>query len=246
MNDMNYKVTKKSIGILLFNPNKDKVLLVQKKCTYAYSEFVLGKYDKNNKTQLIDKFNKMTAQEKMIIASLEFEWIWYTMFMCKEKNDTYCRAFGRFYKCFLNNIKYLKTLLDQSNKNGSLIWEPPKGRKTKQESSASCAMREVLEETRYHPKSYQLIPGKKIKKQFISNGVRYIIIYYVGVMKQMESIKFNLTDKQQSGEISEIKWVSIDQLQQYNMLNDIKQSIISVCKELKRNKKYNTVIEEII
>lgn len=239
----NYKSVKKSVGILLFNPNLDKVLLIQKKCTYAYSEFVMGKYDKNNKNQLLEKFNKMTAYEKMLIASLEFEWIWYNMFMCKEKNDIYCRAFGRFYKCFLNNISLLKSLLVQSSKNGNLIWEPPKGRKMKTEAALSCAMREVYEETKIKTDSYQLVPGKKIKKQIISNNIRYIIIYYVGIMKREETVKLNVMDTEQSSEISGIEWVPTNNLQRYSMLNEIRQSIVSVQRELKEYKNKSTINE---
>lgn len=240
------KNVKRSVGILLFNPSLDKVLLVQKKCTYAYSEFVTGKYDKHNKDSLLDKFNKMTAHEKMIIASLEFEWIWYNMFMCREKNDMYCRAFGRFYKCFLNNnTKLLKSLLIQSSKNGNLIWEPPKGRKVKTESSLNCAIREVFEETKIKADTYQLIPRKKIKKQLISNNIRYIIIYYVGVMKEEETVKLNVLDKQQSSEISDIKWVPISNLQQYSMLNDIRHSVISTQNILKKDRNNSFLIEHI-
>lgn len=230
-----YKNIKRSVGILLFNHKLDKVLLVQKKCTYAYSEFVTGKYDKHDKNSLLEKFNKMTSNEKMIIWSLEFEWIWYNMFTCREKNDMYCRAFGRFYKCFLNNNKMLRILLNQSNKNGNLIWEPPKGRKNKTESSLKCAIREVYEETKIKATSYQLIPGKKIKKQLISNNIRYIIIYYIGIMKEDESVRLNVLDKQQSSEISDIGWVPISNLSQYNMLNDIRQSVISSCKHIKKD-----------
>ena len=95
---------KRSVGIIIFNYNMDSVLLVQKKCTYAFSEFVVGRYDKNNKVQLIEKLNRMTTNEKVIIHSMEFEWMWYNMFMSKDKSDHYCRAFGRFYKCFLKQI----------------------------------------------------------------------------------------------------------------------------------------------
>ena len=54
---------KEKLGLIVF---------LQKKCTYAYSEFVLGKYDKNNQHNLVEKLNRMTIQEKMIISSFEF------------------------------------------------------------------------------------------------------------------------------------------------------------------------------
>ena len=231
-----YKNIKRSIGIIIFNNTLDKVLLVQKKHTYAFADFVIGKYDKNNIFSLIEKFNKMTIQEKLIISSLEFEWIWYNMFMSKDKSDMYCRSFGRFYKYFLSNPKFLKNLLSSSNKNGNLLWEPPKGRKNKTEMSISCAMREVQEETRIKPSSYQIISGKKIKKQIVSNNVRYIIIYYIAIMKDFEKIKFDINNKDQAIEISEVSWVPIINIQNYYMLHDLKTIIKSQCKEIKKER----------
>ncbi len=230
------KITKKSIGVIIFNRGLDKVLLVQKKCTYAYSEFVLGKYDKNNQHSLVEKFNRMSIQEKMIISSLEFEFIWYYMFMSKDKSDAYCRAFGKFYKNFLTNSRNLKKILSNSHKNSSLLWEPPKGRKNKMESTLACAIRETEEETRICHKSYQLIPGKKVKKQFVSNGVRYVIIYYVAILTEPERVWYDITNVSQATEVSDIQWVSVNKLSQYYILNDIRQIIKSLVKEIKKER----------
>ena len=241
---MNYKSVKKSIGIVIFDKSLTKVLLVEKKCTYAFADFVIGKYDRNHKSDMIDKFNKMTAQEKLIISSLEFEWMWYNMFMMKDRSDFYCRSFGRFYKCFLTNPKWIKTLLSQSNKNSSLLWEPPKGRKCKTESSLTCAIREVYEETKIKPNMYQIIPNKKIKKQIISNRVRYIIIYYIAIMNEDFTVKLNINDRNQSSEISEISWIKVSNLCNYNINNEIRQAIKSNHIEiLKDRKKYNHIKE---
>ena len=245
-NKYNCKHTKKSIGIIIFDKSLTKVLLVEKKCTYAFSDFVMGKYDRNNKVEMVDKFNKMTSQEKIIISSLEFEWMWYNMFMMKDKSDFYCRSFGRFYKCFLTNPKWIKTLMSQSNKSSLLLWEPPKGRKGKTESSLTCAIREVQEETKIKPDLYQIIPNKKVKKQIISNNVRYIIIYYVAIMKENFTVRVNISDRNQSSEISEISWIKVTNLNNYNINNEIKQYIISTQIDLSKNRKKYKNIKEII
>uniref|UniRef100_A0A6C0LKQ9 Nudix hydrolase domain-containing protein n=1 Tax=viral metagenome TaxID=1070528 RepID=A0A6C0LKQ9_9ZZZZ len=237
---------KRSVGIIIFNYEMNSVLLVQKKCTYAFSEFVIGRYDKNNKNQLIEKLNKMTTNEKVIIHSMEFEWMWYNMFMSKDKSDHYCRAFGRFFKYFLNNQRYLKNLLSQSTKNTQLLWEPPKGRKLKTESSFTCALREVTEETKLNPNSYRIIPNKKIKKQLISNNTKYIMVYYIAVMKKHEHVRMTFSDKSQPQEISEISWVNINNLKNYNMMNDIRQSIILNYRLLKEEMKSKHTIRECV
>lgn len=241
----NVKINKKSIGIIIFNKALNKVLMIQKKCTYSYMEFIFGKYDKNNQQALLEKFNKMTVQEKLIISSFEFEWMWYYAFMTKEKNDNYCKAFGKFYKNFITNPKLLKMILNNSHKSGSLLWEPPKGRKNKNESSLSCAIREVYEETRHPHKSYQIIPSKRIKKQFIVDSVRYIIIYYFAIMTVSESINYDVYNNIQSSEVSNIKWVLINKLDNFYIINDIKQLIKKSNEEIKREYKgvkYNKLI----
>ena len=233
----NVKINKKSLGIIIFNKSLNKVLMIQKKCSYSYMEFLYGKYDKNNQQTLLEKFNKMTVQEKLIISSFEFEWMWYYAFMTKEKNDNYCKAFGKFYKNFITNPRLLKTILSNSHRNGSLLWEPPKGRKNKNESSLSCAIREVYEETKHHHKNYQIIPGKKIKKQFIVDSVRYIIIYYIGTMLLPESINHDMNSGLLSSEVSDVKWISINKLDDYYIINDIKQLIKKTNEEVKREYK---------
>ena len=244
--DGEIKIVKKSIGIIIFDCKLESVLLVQKKCTYAFQEFVLGKYDKNNRIQIIEKCNNMTSNEKNIISSFEFEWMWYNLFMCKDKTEHYCKAFGRFYKCFLHNQKLLKSLISQSTKSGKLIWEPPKGRKNKSESCLQCALREVSEETRIKPESYRIIKNKKIKKCLTTNNIKYIINYYIAVMKRKEFVKINCMDKSQSQEISDISWIKITELKNYNINNEIKQAIISIHKQLyKESYKNSNLFEEI-
>ena len=211
---MKDKNIKRSNGIIIFDKKIENVLLVQKRCTYSYIEFILGKYDKNNKVEMIDKFNKMTIQEKMIISSLEFEWMWYNMFMVKDKDTFYCRSFGRFYKCFLNNPKLLRYILSQSYKNGDLIWEPPKGRLNKNESHIECAIREVYEETKIRSDMYKIISNKKVKKQINTNNTKYIMTYYTAIMKSplKNNSILNIFDRQKNREICNILWIDIKKI----------------------------------
>ena len=71
---------KKSYGIALIRYNKLKknyeFLMIKKRNSYAFVDFVLGRYNINNKKYIISLFNNMTYEEKLIIISLNFEMIW--------------------------------------------------------------------------------------------------------------------------------------------------------------------------
>ena len=57
-------IIKKSVGIILYDKSGKNVLLVQKRHSYAYTDFVMGKYQKNNRRTLLASMNNMTIHEK--------------------------------------------------------------------------------------------------------------------------------------------------------------------------------------
>ena len=73
--------TKKSYGIACcrWNINKQKYeyLLVQKKYTYYFINFVFGHYNLNQKSQLKYLLNRISVQEKYLILSYDFGKMWY-------------------------------------------------------------------------------------------------------------------------------------------------------------------------
>ena len=74
----------KSYGIALcrFNSNKEpEIILIKKRYTYYFFEFVLGKYQRNDNKYLFKLFNNMTYQEKMDILSLKFDTLWYKIWL---------------------------------------------------------------------------------------------------------------------------------------------------------------------
>lgn len=76
------KYNKKSCGIMLFkDSNPPTLLMVQKRCTYEFMDFVLGKYNPDSKPKLYGLFNKMTFHEKLDILSGDFRYLWYKAFL---------------------------------------------------------------------------------------------------------------------------------------------------------------------
>ena len=71
-----------SYGVALCQYNKKKnnqieILLVQKRYSYAYYNFVFGYYKKNNTKYLKYLFNNMTYNEKIDILGMQFSIMWY-------------------------------------------------------------------------------------------------------------------------------------------------------------------------
>lgn len=240
-------IIKKSVGIVLFDKSGKNVLLVQKRHSYAYTDFVTGKYNKNNRRNLLAKFNNMTIHEKLLLRSLEFDMMWYHLCLNHDKTPSYYKHLAKFTSSFLSkNIKFFKSIINGSNRSIELMWEPPKGRISNKESNLSCAIRELKEETGITTDSYRIIKGEKIKKAIVRDGVKYIIYYYVARCKEDVRPTYNVNNTTQIIEISNAKWVSLKDLPYYTMINDIKQSIISKYKKItniQRDLEHATVID---
>jgi 8-oxo-dGTP pyrophosphatase MutT (NUDIX family) len=196
----------------------------------------MGKYDKTNNTQLQDIFNTMTLTEKLVIKSLNFEFIWYHMFLTGEKSEIYYRCCTRFNNCFLvDNAKVLLSLLSLTKHIDETIWEPPKGRKlTSKEPNVACAIREVEEETRVVSEEYKIIPKKKHMHVINDDMMRYVEVYYVGCMTKKSEPTLQISDVAQVSEICAVKWVNISDVQKIPMYDETKHAIISMAKNLRK------------
>lgn len=116
---------KHSAGIILFRKSiPPAILMVQKRCTYEFTDFVLGKYNPQNKNNLYRLFNNMTFHEKMDILSGDFRYIWYKAFLedvCENMdfNKVYSKYMSdnfqdgiidKLYKPCINNNTFTKRM----------------------------------------------------------------------------------------------------------------------------------------
>lgn len=203
MNKKDFYSHKKSYGIACFRYNKHtckpEILLVQKRYTYCFVEFVLGHYSKDNYARLSYLFNHMTANEKIDILSLNFGVMWYRIWLinpdsfynicndiCKDSSfiSNYHRKKKKFQNTFLSDGgKKLKCLINKS-KNIEPIWEIPKGRKDKEESFLESAIREFKEETGIEKHKYILLSElNPIVYSHINMKVKYTNMYYIAILK---------------------------------------------------------------
>ena len=194
--------------------NHVETLLISKRYTYEYFEFVQGKkftIGKKIPTNVImSMLNKMTLDEKMDILSLNFDQMWYRIWLTENKHATYFQSKTKFEQIFLaDDGEWLKSLISKST-NSDRIWEIPKGRKNKNEPDINCAVREFGEETNIEKKYYKIYPNLKRSYTFEDAGVIYTFTYFLAITRRVIRPQVDLKNMQQLIEINDIRWVDLN------------------------------------
>lgn len=177
----------KSFGIIAFN-NKNEFLLIQRKDSIGYTDFLRGKY--SNTQEVINLIEEMTNKEKYDIITKTFDELWDELWI-RKNNGIYVREKTKAKRMF-NNID-AKNLIKNSglSRYSESEFEFPKGRKKLNESDIKCAKREFEEETGLSYKDYNvLLQIRPIVEKFIgSDGISYEIIYFFALLNNY--IDFN-------------------------------------------------------
>ena len=98
-------------------------------------------------------------------------------------------------------------------KNNELIWEIPKGRKNKRETSLDCAIREFKEETNIDTDSYNIMFDiKPIVESFVSLNITYVHNYFIAYTSKSLDTDISFGSQDQISEVSDIKWVGMDEI----------------------------------
>lgn len=184
--DTNPRENIKNFGIF---SNIIKFLLVRRKHSLGYVEFIRGRYTEDNVDDIHNLFKQMTPNEIQNIGSFDFDKIWTEFWGNDAKKlslnkDEYINSKKKFtalktktgVELDLNfYVKNFKSVYP------SLEWGFPKGRKMKGESDLECAIREFVEETSISEKSIKIITNVKpiIENMIGTNGVNYRHIYYL-------------------------------------------------------------------
>jgi hypothetical protein len=80
-------IIKRAYGIACVRYNdiirQYEILMVRKRCTYAFISFVSGRYCLSNERTIMDLLNAMTNQEKLDILSLDFDILWWRIWLSR-------------------------------------------------------------------------------------------------------------------------------------------------------------------
>jgi 8-oxo-dGTP pyrophosphatase MutT (NUDIX family) len=240
-----------SIGIIAFrlHDNRLEYLLIRRKDSLGFVDFLRGKYTLQNKEYLINLLNKMTISEKEFLLKAEFSELWNHLWgenvgiqyrseekLSQEKFDTLKSG------VFINNqfMFNLESLIKESNENYYKYIEPewgfPKGRRNYQEKDLCCALREFEEETGYSKNDITIINNLfPIEEIFTSyNCKSYKHKYFLAFMESNIVPKNNF----QLSEIDKIEWVNVENISskfRYNNYEKIK--IINILLNILNNYK---------
>ena len=210
-----------SSGIICFRKNNNKIeyLLICRKDTLGYVEFMRGKYPMYFKSYIINLINEMTIQEKNNILTKPFDELWYNLWG-DFVNSKYSTE-GKISKSKFSHIKdgvniydsdyyKLKELIAKSTTNWTEPeWGFPKGRREYHETDVECSKREFQEETGIsHRKLNMVMNVIPYEETFMgSNYKSYKHKYYLGNMSYDTTIN---TDNFQKSEVSKMDWKTFD------------------------------------
>lgn len=228
---VHYKSREKfSYGLSLMRKHKGRfqVLMIQKRYTYQYNQFVHGHYNHKDDKQLIAIFSKMTLAEKVIICGLNFSFIWHHVWIGKAFNaNSYMMLKTKFEHAFLSDCGHRLIGLLKEASQGELVWEMPKGRpSTRGEPILQCAVREFEEETGIRPTQYRVF-GDSMVYSHSDEGVKYTNTYFLAFETEpiLQQIRFEL--QSQVDEISDIKWMSLEKVK--SMCSESMYEFVSNC-----------------
>ncbi len=228
-----------------------EILMIKKRCSYSFIEFIRGSYDPCKKHDISYLLDGMTVDEKRVILSNQFDRLWFHAYgsspiLCRCEQDI-CdncqnRSVGskylrpeRKYKALMNikHGQYIRELVHKST-NLDLLWEIPKGRMNKGEAPISSAIREFEEETSIDKHKYRLLfDDNTVEYTFIDNGVRYKYVYYLAIAMPKMSVEYDYNNEHMSAEISDMRFLPLDYIKALNnnRLHRIAKVIIKKCKK---------------
>jgi ADP-ribose pyrophosphatase YjhB (NUDIX family) len=211
------KNIKKSYGIVLFR-RTDPItfLLVRRKDTHSYIDFLRGNYDDNNMLQ--NMFDTMTRTERDNIKNKAFDEMWKELWKYQpapKGNNSFFREQKRKakHKYELGEWKLILSRCDPSIYTNP-DWGFPKGRpnRYKKERPKECALREFEEETGYSQNDAVISNGMGFSEvNHGTDGKIYKNIYFPAELKN-HTQEVPIIDKDfQAGEISGIGWFTYNE-----------------------------------
>lgn len=220
-----------SNGIILYRVDSIsqelEYLMVRRRNTIGFVEFMRGKYVNNDYNYILQLFNVMTNYEIDILKNKSFDELWEYLWMDK-KFDTSSERIQSTYSNALRKFTKMKSGYSLDNKMVDIVyfigkrttsyeeqeWGFPKGRRNYNESNFNAALREFQEETNITSSDIQIVNKSKcFHEQYKSyDNVEYKNIYYIGKYTGDGNILIDDNKKEQCTEISNIAFFNLENL----------------------------------
>ena len=191
--------------------DKIKLLMVRRRNSLNYVEFIRGKYDLNNIEHIAKIFSLMTREENLKIYQSNFDELWCELWKETSKSKIYQKEFNlskiKFEKLKENNFYDLLENSKLSNYDEP-EWGFPKGRRNSNEKNLKCAVREFIEETNIDTNQFHILERLNcINEEYAgTNLINYRHTYYLASTNNEIELEVNNLE-----EIGDIKWFTISE-----------------------------------
>ena len=224
--------------LLPTDPRTIGVLMVRRKDSMSYMEFIRGKYELHDLEYLRKQLQNMTITEQQSIVNEEFEVLWKRLWRNGRDLDSpeYEMAKTKF-----ESLDRKLLVLASPSKFAEPEWGFPKGRRMRGETDIQAAEREFFEETNIPSSAYTLLPTMTFSETFTgTNEIRYKHIYFVAIMKDSKAINLRQTfTVSQRREISKVEWKTLKEckhitrphyVERKKMISELERSISTASK----------------
>ena len=232
-----------SYGIIAFKSGLEGVeyLMIRRKNSFGYIDFIRGKYSLYNLNQLKIMIDEMSSKEKEEILTLSFDRLWAEMWgeinigsnQYKNEENASKKKFELLKEgVMIDNINYtLDDIVKLSTTDwGETEWEFPKGRRNQREKDLECALREFEEETGISRNKLTIIENLiPFEEMFIgSNHKAYKHKYFLALFNTIhDNDILDELDNFQVTEVSKLEWKTLDKcLESIRPYNLEKKTII--------------------
>ena len=212
---------KTSFGIILYKfiDRKLKILLIKRRNTLGFVQFVRGQYLVENISYIQKLFNVMTNVEIEIIKNKSFDFLW--RYLWKEVNNNshrasydYSNSLMKYNKLIRSRVHNIDFFINNKFTNyEDQEWGFPKGRKNKSENNIETAIREFTEETGIPNDKIKLIKKKKFIENYVSyDNIEYKNIYFLAKYMGTD-YEFCVSEdhREQYSEVSSINFFEVEQ-----------------------------------
>ena len=212
-------------------PRGDRFLVVQRKDSFAFVEFMRGKYRVTDTEYLLRLFEGMTAKERAAIASSEFDDLWNVLwngFAKTRSRPEYADASRKFERLRDAPGADIDWLLGSTSGKKEAEWGFPKGRRSAScESNVDCALRELHEETGIRPDQVRLFCSRdadgglvRFQETFLgNNGIMYQHVYFLADLEDGDA-GIKTCDR----EIQQARWATAEDV--LSMVSDAPTRVV--------------------
>lgn len=189
-----------------------QVLLICRRDSLSFIEFVRGKYSISDRTYLYTLLKGMTKAEHAHIRSHTFRQLWDTMW--GSSSHTHKNDYDNSSRKYAILAPTLSALLDANPTEWTEPeWGFPKGRKNQNESELGSAVREFQEETNLTRYQYKILYNvEPLSESFTgSNDVSYCHKYYMAVCGNDQEVALSTQNHHMAREIGQIGWFTLDE-----------------------------------